>query len=199
MLNGNKQLYNEINKNKLFWHTVLNSLQANFFIALGRIFDEKRKTYSIIYFLKYCKENKGIFSKHELKKRKAKDLTEIKLKDYMEQIPTEPVTFNDFENLEKEINKYKNKFKKTYQPIRHGIFGHKSLDAIKKENELFANTQVGEIEDILNFLGRVYVAIVELYINGRKPDINDVEYKGLKKMITENTKNTLKSLLPKSK
>ncbi|MDH5202888.1 MAG: hypothetical protein OEW69_06490, partial [Nitrospirota bacterium] len=191
------KLLNKINRTPLFWQRVLHSLQVNFLITLSRIFDtHKDDPFTVSYLIKYCVNNKNIFSKDQLEKRKSKALHPELLEKYMRCIPTEPVTSEDFTVLTKQIDTCKEMFNKNYTKIRNKLLAHKDKKYIDKEDALFSKTSIGELENMLDFLNRISTAIWELYANGRNLDVNKVESSDyFKKMAIQDTKDILNKVL----
>lgn len=198
LLADNMDLRRELNKNSIFWNTFLHSSQATFFIVLGRIFDKDEKSYSISHLLAYCMGHKEIFSKNQLEKRKVKDMSPQDLKKYVQHIPEEIVTNEDFNILKKQIDSCRDIHTKNYKKIRHKIFGHKDLKIIGQESKLYSKTSIGELKNILDFLYRVWLSIWELYNNGRELDVNNVNSSDYKDMIIKHTENVLNSFVTNS-
>ena len=101
-----RKTYNEFNKTPLFWNTTMGSLQTSFFIVLGRIFDQDSK-HNIDKFVKTAQDNKYIFSKGALAKRKAEqnDNADEWIDDYLKSV-YEP-TAKDFRELRKKVKEFR--------------------------------------------------------------------------------------------
>lgn len=190
----NRAIYNEINRNSFFWQTILNSAQVNLFITLGRIFDDDATSYSAGHLLKLCLQNPEIFSKAQLRKRKAIGLSPEGLEKYMKNIPEEPASIDDLELLKKQLESCAEIFRKHYKKIRNKLFGHRDIKCIGKEQKLFAGTAIGETEAILDLLDRTGMALFDLYHNGRPLDVNTTNSTGFKDNLIEHTRNVLEGL-----
>ena len=187
-------IYDEINRNSYFWKSILTSTQVNLFITLGRIFDDDARSYSAGHLLKLCLQNHEIFSKAQLRKRKAIGLSSAGLEEYMKHISEEPTSIDDLQLLMKQLESCAEIFRKHYKKIRHKLFGHRDIKFIGKEQELFAGTAIGETEAILDLLDRTGMALFDLYHNGRPLDVNTTNSTGFKDNLIEHTKNVLEGL-----
>jgi hypothetical protein len=192
ILTEDRNLYKKANKYSLFWITVLISLQTTTFITLGRIFDKSSDSHSIDVLIKYCRDNKHIFSKEQFAKRKA--AFPHKLEKFLKENPGELVRDTDFDIFKGQIDSYRDIFKRKYQGIRHKIYAHKDARVIGKEHELFSKTSVDELKSILDFLNKVWGALWELYHNGRRLDLTKTEVKYVRRKLIEHTEGFLKSL-----
>ncbi len=197
---GNSAIHRALNRNGFFWQRVLNSLQVNLFMTLGRIFDSRDDSFSIFQLLRFCKTNREIFFKNQLGKRKSKDLNEEQLSKYLRDKPEEIISIQDLEELQSEVDSYKDIFNKNYIQIRSAIFGHKSLKIIDREDTLFSKTSIDELEAILDFLNKISVALWELYNNGRSLDLNETKPSyDFKNMIVNDVEDVLMRLTDDNK
>jgi hypothetical protein len=162
--------YNKINRDAYFWMGQLYALQTTWFIVLGRLFD--RGGYSIRKFLALTVAHKGLFSKNMLAERKRKAAGQDNpewLGEYM-RTAWEPTT-QDLQDIAGSISTAEAKWKQSYKPIRDKVFAHHDLGV--SVNQLFGNTLVGDIEDILHDLNRLRIAIFQLLENSRHQWIAD--------------------------
>jgi hypothetical protein len=83
------------------------------------------------------------------------------------------------------------KWKQSYKPIRDKVFAHHDLGV--SVNDLFGNTLVGDIEDILHDLNRIRTAIFQLVENGRQQWIDADDRTYVDPIITD-TRNALSRL-----
>ena len=65
------------------------------------------------------------------------------------------------------------KFETIYQPIRHQVFAHKSIQDDKAIVGLFEKTLITDVHEILRFLHTLFWAIWEMAWNGKRPDLAD--------------------------
>jgi len=184
----------EGNKNPLFWNTIKDALLGKFFVTIGRIFDEDKRSYSVVSFVRFCKVYNSIFSKKHLQERKKAELTPSDLESYMERIPNVTVSKDDFEAVETGIADNKLVYYEKYENIRDKIFSHKDLKKITRESVLYSKAFINELEDLLNFLNKVTQVFWELYTNGTKIDLKKVKYESAKTIITKDVGEFLKRL-----
>ena len=162
-----------IDPRPLFWKTVLSSLQEAMFIALGRVFDDdaKHSLYSLKTQAKACPH---IFTKEALERRKrALNLsdTEKWLPQFMEaaHVPTEA----DFDYLRGQLAAHRKVYNKKLLRIRDKWFAHREIGDKRLANELFAKTEIAELESMMTFITHYQHAFYELFENGGKPWIED--------------------------
>jgi hypothetical protein len=168
---GNEN-YQKINRDGHFWSGQLYALQTTWFIILGRLFDRTKDAYSIHDFLEATVDYKDFFSKKSLaeRKRAAAGRAEPEwLPGYLKSA-WEPTTA-DLEKIRSSIQASDTKWKKLYQPIRNKVFAHTDSQAVV--TDLFRDTLVGDIEDILHDLNKIRTAIFQLLENGREHWIID--------------------------
>jgi AbiU2 len=164
--------YQKISRNGHFWSGQLYALQTTWFIILGRIFDPTRGAYSIHDFLKSTIAYKGFFSRAALAERKRSAAGQPQpewLDDYLKSA-WEP-TAVDLEKVRSTIEASHTKWKNVYQPIRNKVFAHTDPNAVVAD--LFRDTLVGDIEDILHDLNKIRTAVFQLLENGRQYWIED--------------------------
>jgi hypothetical protein len=75
------------------------------------------------------------------------------------------------EKIKATIEASDTKWKKAYQPIRNKVFAHTDSKAVVED--LFRDTLVGDIEDILHDLNKIRAAVFQLLENGREHWIED--------------------------
>jgi len=200
-----KTIRNELAKEKIYikagdyseyWVTVLASLYSNFFIVLGRIFDSDTSAFSINHFINFCIKNITLFSKEQLKKRREKFMPPDDLEEYMEKFPNEIVSVEEFRTFKRYINRHKKIYDDKYRDIRHKIVAHIDLKTLSKKEDLFEGTSIGEIMKILDILNKAVVNIRELYINGKKLDINNISIETEPRdMLIKDTENILNDMV----
>jgi hypothetical protein len=184
----------EGNKYPLFWSTIKDALLGYFFVTVGRIFDEDKKSQSVVSFVRYCKIYNSIFSKKHLQERKKSELTASDLESYMKGIPNVTVSKDDFETIETEIAVKKLVYYEKYENIRDKIFVRKDLKMVSREGNLYSKGFINELEGLLNFLNKVTQVFWELYWNGTKIDLKKVKYESAKTIIAKDVEEFLKRL-----
>jgi len=186
-------LHKAINSNALSWNIFLHSLQATFFISLGRIFNTNPQSCSIHFLFRYCKNNIKEFEKDSLKKRRIKEAGKEPdyLSDFLKKA-YEP-TQSDFKSLKKEVTRVQNIYETHFRPVRHKIFAHKDSDHISDTSLLFAGTTIKDAENILETLHKVERVIWDLYTNGKQMNFDYWELKE-EEYILKDTESLLKKL-----
>jgi hypothetical protein len=167
--NGN---YQKINRDGHFWSGELYALQTTWFIILGRIYDRTKDAYSIHDFLKSTVAYKGFFSKRALARRKRTAAGQPEpewLPDYLK-AAWEPSTA-DLEKIRSAIKSSDEKWNNLCKPIRDKVFAHTNANVVV--SELFGNTLVGDVEDILHDLNKIRTSVIQLLENGREHWIAD--------------------------
>lgn len=181
-LSDSKKKLNFVNETPLFWKTNVGSLQVSFFITLGRIFDKTSK-HNVFNLLKTARTHQTIFSKTSLKSRKEAGSSNAHewITDYMKDVyvPKD----SDFDRLDDYVEKYSDLYDANYRKIRNKIFAHQEFSKPEQREKLFKKTNIKELEKILIFLKKLYLAIWVLYANGRKPKLRPLSFsfKALKK------------------
>ena len=139
IISEKRKTYNEVNKTALFWNTTMGSLQTSFFIVLGRIFDQRSK-HNIDKLIRIAQDNKKIFSKGALAKRKKSESANADewLDDYLKSV-YEP-TAKDFRDLKKKIKEFRKIYESNYRDIRHKIYAHKEVSDAEETQKLFSKT-----------------------------------------------------------
>jgi len=182
-----------INKNALSWNIYLHSLQATFFITIGRIFDIDSRSCSIHFLFRYCKDNIDEFTKKKLKKRRIKEAGKEPeyLKDFIKKA-YEP-SVNDIKTLKKEVTRVQSIYETHFKPARHKVFAHKDAAHIQNTALLFKGIKIEDAEDILETLYKAENVIRALYVNGHKMNFGYWELKE-EKHILKDTKKLLEKL-----
>jgi hypothetical protein len=75
-------------------------------------------------------------------------------------------TAKHFRDLKREIRKWRSVFEQLYKPLRSRFYAHRERDA-PIEN-LLKETRIDQLEEMLAFLGSVYTALWEAFINGKE-------------------------------
>ncbi|MDD5014550.1 MAG: hypothetical protein PHW73_05545 [Atribacterota bacterium] len=171
------RVYHALNRNALSWNIILYSLQSTYFIAIGRLFDLNRKTFSVHSFLREYIENIGQFSKDALRERRIKGSEADKLPwldEYVEK--SYQPNKEDFLKLKGEVSKRQKRYETIYKPIRNKIFAHNELKEIKSIDELFRKVMIDETQDILCFLYQIEMIMHDILYNGRLMNVGDFTF-----------------------
>jgi hypothetical protein len=198
MAASDRAILDKFNRAPYFWNLNAYSLQTTFFISLGRLFDKRKDAWSIYDLTEHTIEHIGLFSKASLRERKRAGLgTNGKDPDWLENYVAnawEP-TRSDLKNLGDAIVPYADKFHETYQPIRHIYFAHRGKMGADDIVGLFGKTQISDATDIIRFLYTLVFAIWEIHLNGRKPDLSDVQkYDSYVKVLSDDVEKLIRGL-----
>lgn len=165
-----EKLLSALNKTPLSWLVIRDSLNVALFMTLGRVFDPNNDSFSVDELLKCCIEEVDSFSKNSLRNRKMEGQNGVEpewLIDYIEK-SYEP-NAEDFEKLRIEVEKHRKIFVKVYRPIRHKLIAHNDKKYMDKADELWTETDIDELEEIIWFLNDLKETLFDSYHNGRKP------------------------------
>jgi hypothetical protein len=164
-----------LNTAPLFWNTNLGALQTSTFVTLGRMFDQD-SPHNVDRVLKIAQDNPRIFSKAGLgdRKRKASPGRTEWLESYLRAayVPKP----SDFRRLRQFVRKYRRIYEDKYRDLRHKVFAHKVVSDGEAVAALFARTNIRELQRMLVFLDSLYDALLQLYVNGRKPVVRKRRY-----------------------
>ncbi|WP_288107891.1 hypothetical protein [Limnobacter sp.] len=165
-----------LNEAPLFWNTSLGALQASTLVALGRVFDPAPNNHSVTRLLNSAHANLTMFSKQKLSDRKRAQSTNADewLPEYLNTV-YEP-TGDDFRRLKKHLSNRRKIYEEKYRPLRHMVFAHRGVATQDEVADLFAKTNIRELQQLLVFLRRLHQALWELYFNGRKPVLRPSRY-----------------------
>lgn len=168
--NSDPDLLAAIQNNSRSWIIIQNSLLKGFITVLHRIFEGNKKHYSIFDLIDFCIKNIDIFSKEKLRIRKNQGSNKGEpdwLSEYMKNVYV-PIEGDFYKLLEKAKEKRK-LFNENYRDIRNKLIGHKHIDFIGNENNLWEKTNISEIEEIIFLLDDLMMTLHEAYHNGKKP------------------------------
>ncbi len=89
------------------------------------------------------------------------------LPDYLEH-SYEP-SVEDFQRLRSEAAKRRKIFESVYRPIRHKLIAHIDKEYMDKADTLWAETNIGQLEEIIWFLHDLKETLFDTYQNGKQP------------------------------
>jgi hypothetical protein len=164
-----KSIEKALNTNALSWNICLYSLQATFFIAIGRIFDTNPQSCSIHLLFRQSKNSIEQFNKSSLKQRRIEKAGGVEPEDldaFIDQV-YEPKPI-DFKKLKKNVSRVQEIYEQHFRPVRHKVFAHNDSDHISNPSALFSGATIDDAEDILNTLYKVERVIWDLYTTGKK-------------------------------
>lgn len=164
-----------INATPLFWIRTHHAMLLSAFVALGRIFDQDKKSvHNIEKLIKAVSDDLPAFTRPALAIRKqaagisAEDAAAY-VRDTYELMPA------DVRDIRKQVAHWRRVYEARYRDIRHGVFAHKGLDRAGTD-ALMAKTNVEEMKSLFGFLHVLYETLWEAYFNGRKPDLTIREF-----------------------
>jgi hypothetical protein len=170
------QVLNTLNKAPLFWATALGALQQSTFIVLGRIFDRDPRSHGVYKLLRLAQNNPEMFHKDALGERKQRASANASewLADYLHS--KHDLTRADFRRLRAHTNKWHRVYKQAYEPIRNRVFAHNEITSPEARAQLFAKTNVREIQRLMMFLRQLHEGLWEFFNNGYKPILRPQRY-----------------------
>ena len=171
---SDNEIRRALDTNALSWNLITHSLQITFLTALGRIFDADNRSLTVHSFINKCKSEIVQFSKTALEARRLRNMHGVRpdwLDDYLKEV-YEPVGV-DFDDLTQLAKQYDEIYKSNYHSIRNKVIAHKDIATIGNKDALFAKTNIGEIQEILQFLYQVERIVAEFHMNGRKTSLTD--------------------------
>jgi len=173
---SDKSVVKLLNQAPLFWNTALGALQSSTLVALGRVFDPDPKNHSVTRLLSLAHANPDIFSKEALAERKRAHNASADewLSDYLNTAYVPDSV--DFRRLKRYVAARRKIYQQNYSPLRHKVFAHRGVATPTEVSELFSNTNLRELRQLLIFLGRLYEALWQLYHNGRKPSLQPARF-----------------------
>jgi hypothetical protein len=160
-----------LNEQATFWLATLHGMQAAWFMALSRLFDEGSDTHTLDKFLRHTVAHPEFFSREAFDARRMQEARGVRpdyLDDYVAKIWV-PTTA-DLRDIARTIRPYREKWRADYDPIRNQIFAHSIVIDQKGVSALFSKTLIGDIEDIFQGLYNVLEIIQEIWVNGRHPN-----------------------------
>lgn len=173
---NDKAVFRLLNEAPLFWNTALGALQTSALVALGRVFDPDPGNFSVTRLLALAHANLDIFSKDALaiRKRKLSANADEWLPEYLSDVYVPSRA--DFRNLKRHVSARRKLYEEKYRPLRHKVFAHRGVATREEVGDLFAKTNLKELQQLLVFLGRLYSALWNLYFNGHKPTLRPARY-----------------------
>jgi hypothetical protein len=159
-----------MNLTPLFWLTTHHAMLLAAFVALGRIFDQDRKSdHNIDKLMRITGNNLNLFTRPALAARKvAAGLTPQQAANYV--ASAHEMTSSDVRRLKKDVAHWRQVYESRYRDVRHQVFAHKRKTAIV--NKVLAKTNIDEIKEMLGFLAGLYQALDQLFLNGREPVVS---------------------------
>jgi len=166
----NAAVHRMLNGSALYWSTVLGALQQSAFITLGRIFDQGSE-HNIDRLIGLAQARPSLFSRDALRSRKrASGLTDPEKLDGFMATTYEP-SADDFRTVRVKIAHRREVYERNYHPLRNQHFAHSETIDRSEVDALFAQTNVGELQELLDFACALHGALWGLYFNGTRPTL----------------------------
>ena len=188
------RVFRLLNQAPLFWNTSLGALQTSTLVALGRLFDPDPKNHSVTKLLAAAHSNLAMFSKDALAERKRKQSPNADqwLPDYLNSV-YEPSN-DDFRRLKRHVAERRRTYEDKYRPLRHKVFAHRGVASKSEVSDLFAKTNIRELQQLLIFLRRLHEALWQMYFNGRKPILRPARF-SVQRMLDQPSPNLKRATL----
>jgi hypothetical protein len=169
-----RAIFDALNRHATSFNLFRHGLQVTFFTTLGRLFDTDKRSFTLSRFLLHCKESVDQFSGEALRNRKLRSHTGTE----PEWLPAYVAAAyraeeKDFVFLEKSIEPWQVIYEAKYKPIRNKLVAHKDFAALMTKEELYGETNIGEVRGLLLHLFRVERVVNELLMNGRLTALAD--------------------------
>lgn len=163
-------VHRALNTWPLHWNTTLAALQQSAIITLGRIFDQDSE-HNVDRLIGLAQDCPAIFSREKLGQRKQGNASQPPdwLPAYLADA-YEP-SAKDFREMRKAVGQHRKIYERAYRPLRNSFLAHSEVIEPAEVEALFAETNIGELHDLLDFLCGLHDALWELYFNGIKPDL----------------------------
>lgn len=171
----NRSVHRAMNGEPMFWNISLYSLQAAFFMTLGRIFDNGRDAHSIHKLLAATVAHPEFFSKEALGTRRAAGGPKPDWLDTFLRDAFEPEA-SDLRALKRALTAHRTSYDAAYAEIRNLVFAHKIRSSKDEVAALFGKAIVKEIDDMLYNLRDILETLHQLFLNGRRPELGSQPY-----------------------
>lgn len=167
---SNPAVLSKLNETPSFWITARYSLLVAAFVALGRIFDQDRRSvHNIDKLLRAVHQNIGIFTQAGLLQRKTADgMDPVFAAEYVKE--KHDLTPADVKEMSKAVAYWRSVYQARYRDVRHLVFAHRGIPRADVD-ALMALTKIDEMKEMLGFLDALHLSLRELHLNGRKPDL----------------------------
>jgi HEPN superfamily AbiU2-like protein len=157
-----RQLFNSF---PLFWLTTLRGLQTSLFMVLGRIFSQDSE-HNLDALLRLAETDREIFSRESLATRKS-SIAGLDVQAYVSDahIPTR----EDFRGFRREVKEWRRIYEANYREVRNQIFAHAEVSQPEDVHDLFAKTNIQELELLVTDLVGLHTRLQGWLQNGTPP------------------------------
>ena len=167
---SNPEVLAKLNDTPGFWITARYALLLSAFVALGRIFDQDRRSiHNIDKLLGAVSTNMSLFTRSALQQRRISDgMPPSAAAKYASD--KHDLTIADYRAMRKAVAEWRRVYEDRYRDVRHLVFAHRGIPRSQIDT-LMSKTTIDEMQQILGFLHSLQVSLDELYRNGRKPNL----------------------------
>lgn len=157
-----RQLFNTY---PLYWLTTLRGLQTSLFMVLGRIFSQDSE-HNLNSLLKLAETDRVIFTRESLATRKS-SIQGLDAQAYVSDahIPTR----EDFRGFRREVKEWRRLYEANYREVRNQIFAHAEVSQPQDVHDLFAKTNIQELELLVTDLVTLHARLQGWLQNGAAP------------------------------
>jgi hypothetical protein len=157
-----RQLFNTY---PLFWLTTLRGLQTSLFMVLGRIFSQDSE-HNVDALLKLAETDREIFSRESLATRKS-TIAGLDVQAYVSD--THIPTRDDFRGFRRDVKEWRRIYEANYREVRNQIFAHAEVSEPEDVHDLFAKTNIQELELLVTDLVALHTRLQGWLQNGTNP------------------------------
>lgn len=181
-----EDLRRRLNAAAIFWNSILQSLQTDQFVGIGRIFDRSKGSFSVYHLEKICTTNLGAFSQAALQYRKGwVDLDDDEFTDEEERQLQEEVwlgrrpgwkreyisnaaelSLNEVKHIFSSLDDAKAIYEKGARVARNKTYAHIDYNAHKQSVNTHTNVFVGEFERMIDDVHTVHWMLRGVFDNG---------------------------------
>jgi AbiU2 len=157
-----RQLFNTF---PLFWLTTLRGLQTSLFMVLGRIFSQDSE-HNLNGLLRIAEADREILSRESLAARKS-SIAGLDVQAYVSDahIPKR----EDFRGFRREVKEWRRIYEANYREVRNQIFAHAEVSQPQDVHNLFAKTNIQELEVLVTDLVSLHARLQGWLQNGTRP------------------------------
>jgi uncharacterized protein YbgA (DUF1722 family) len=169
------KLLSRLNETPRFWKVHMAATQTAAYVTLGRIFDTT-SNYNVDALLTTFEESLHLFSRQALAARKSEGSS--KRPDWLDEYLNRAhyPTSKDVERLRDHIIRHREFYDRAVKPVRHKYLAHREKQEQSEVQELYGRGKVKEMWKTVTFLLALHEAMLQQYMNGRKPLLKPIRY-----------------------
>jgi hypothetical protein len=164
-----------LNDTPRFWQVHMAATQTAAYVTLGRIFDTKSNC-NVDALLNSFESDLQLFSRQALEARKSEGSLKRPewLDDYLNR--SHYPDSRDVGRLRGHVVRYREFYDRAVKPVRHKYLAHREKQEPAEVQELYARGKVKELWKTTTFLLALHEALLQQYLNGRKPVLRPIRY-----------------------